>query len=29
MFNYMDVGFIIWDLVDYYGLVEDFIGEFR
>jgi aryl-alcohol dehydrogenase-like predicted oxidoreductase len=29
MFDYMDAGFITWDLADHYGPAEDFIGEFR
>lgn len=29
MFAYHDAGFTTWDLADYYGPAEDFIGEFR
>ena len=29
MFDYIDAGFITWDLADHYGPAEDFIGEFR
>ncbi len=29
MFDYLDSGFITWDLADHYGPAEDFIGEFR
>jgi aryl-alcohol dehydrogenase-like predicted oxidoreductase len=29
MFDYLDAGFITWDLADHYGPAEDFIGEFR
>jgi aryl-alcohol dehydrogenase-like predicted oxidoreductase len=29
MFDYVDSGFVTWDLADHYGPAEDFIGEFR
>ena len=29
MADYLDVGFLTWDLADHYGPAEDFIGEFR
>lgn len=29
MFDYHDAGFTTWDLADYYGPAEDFVGEFR
>ncbi len=29
MFDYVDAGFVTWDLADHYGPAEDFIGEFR
>lgn len=29
MFDYLDAGFMTWDLADHYGPAEDFIGQFR
>lgn len=29
MFEYLDAGYITWDLADHYGPAEDLIGEFR
>ena len=29
MADYVDAGFITWDLADHYGPAEDFVGEFR
>ena len=29
MFNYLDAGFVTWDLADHYGPAEDLVGEFR
>ncbi|MBD3883215.1 aldo/keto reductase [Phormidium tenue FACHB-886] len=29
MFDYIDAGYITWDLADHYGPAEDFIGKFR
>ena len=29
MGDYLDAGFITWDLADHYGPAEDFVGAFR